>query len=278
VPRVHSATHTLATLDCITFLTDYGLAGGFVGVCHGVAARLAPHARVVDLSHGVPPQDVRTAAVILAQSIDYLPRGVHVAVVDPGVGTERRGVAVAGGHGFFVGPDNGLLTWAFPPGDVTGAWELTNDELFLRPVTWTFHGRDIFMPVAAYLCNGGDPGSLGPAVDPAELVRLPSPHVSAADGVLETEVLIVDRFGNVQLAARRGDLEDARLAGERELSVELDGRRVTVPLVRTFGEVPKGALLVYEDSSGRLALAAHSASAAAELRVSAGGRIRLSVA
>jgi S-adenosylmethionine hydrolase len=262
-------------LDWITFLTDYGLEGGFVGTCHGVAARLAPHVRVIDISHDVPPQDVRTAAAILAQTIDYLPVAVHVVVADPGVGTERRGVAVAGGHGFFVGPDNGLLSWAFPPGDVTGAWELRNEELFLRPVSRTFHGRDVFMPVAAYLCNGGDPASLGPELDPAELVRLPAPHVSAADGVLEAEVLLVDRFGNVQLAAGRGDLEDAQLAGERELSVELDGRRVTVPLVRTFGEVPEGALLVYEDSAGRLALAAHSASAAAAVEASPGQRVRL---
>jgi len=265
----------VARLDWITFLTDFGLEGGFVGTCHGVAARLAPHARVIDVSHGVPPQDVRTAALVLAQSIDYLPAAVHVAVVDPGVGTDRRGVAVAGGHGFFVGPDNGLLTWAFPPGDVAGAWELGNEELFLRPVSRTFHGRDIFMPVAAHLCSGGDPSEVGPELDPAELVRLPSPHVAAADGVLEAEVLLVDRSGNVQLSARRRDLEDAKLAGERELSIELDGRKVAVPLVRTFGEVPKGALLVYEDSAGCLALAAHSASAAAAVRASPGQRISL---
>jgi hypothetical protein len=265
----------VGSLDWITFLTDYGLEGGFVGTCHGVAARLAPRVRVIDVSHDVPPQDVRTAAVILAQSIDYLPEAVHVVVVDPGVGTERRGVAVAGSHGFFVGPDNGLSGWAFPPGDVTGAWELRNEELFLRPVSRTFHGRDIFMPVAAHLCNGGEPASLGPELDPAALVRLPSPHVSAADGVLEAEVLLVDRFGNVQLAAGRADLEDARLAAERELSVELDGRTVIVPLVRSFGDVPKGALLVYEDSAGRLALAAHSASAAAVVEAAPGQRVRL---
>jgi S-adenosylmethionine hydrolase len=267
----------VARLDCITFLTDYGLDAGFVGICHGVAARIAPHARVIDVSHTVPPQDVRTGAIVLAQAIDYLPTAVHVGVVDPGVGTERRGIAVAGGRGrgFYVGPDNGLLTWAFPPEDVTGAWELANEALFLHPVSRTFHGRDVFMPVAAHLCNGTDPAALGPELDPGALERLPAPHVAAADGVLETEVLLVDRFGNVQLAAGRRDLEDANLAGERELRLELDGREVRALLAGTFGEVPAGALLVYEGSTGRLTVAVHGASAAAELHVSPGRRIRL---
>jgi S-adenosyl-L-methionine hydrolase (adenosine-forming) len=265
----------VATFDCITFLTDYGREAGFVGTCHGVAARIAPHARVIDLTHDVPPQDVRTGALVLAQSIDFLPLAVHVGVVDPGVGTERRGIAVSGRHGFFVGPDNGLLTWAFPPGDVTGAWELANEELFLRPVSRTFHGRDVFMPVAAHLCNGTDPAALGPELDPAGLERLPAPHLAAADGVLEVEAQLVDRFGNVQLAARRGDLENASLADERELRLELDGRQVPVSLAGTFGEVPEGALLVYEGSAGYLVVAVHGASAAAELGLSPGRRIRL---
>ena len=265
----------MATFDCITFLTDYGLAAGFVGTCHGVAARLAPHARVIDVAHDIPPQDVRAGALVLAQAIDYLPVAVHVAVVDPGVGTERRGVAVAGRHGFFVGPDNGLLTWAFPPDDVTGAWELANEELFLHPVSRTFHGRDVFMPVAAHLCNGTEPAALGPALDPAGLERLPAPHLAAADGVLEVEAQLVDRFGNVQLAARRRDLEKANLAGARELRLELDGRDVPVSLAGTFGEVPEGALLVYEGSAGYLLVALHGASAAAALELAPGRRIRL---
>ena len=265
----------MARLDYITFLTDYGVAAGFVGTCHGVAARLAPHARVIDVAHDVPPQDVRSAALVLAQAIDYLPVAVHVVVVDPGVGTERRGIAVEGRHGFFVGPDNGLLTWAFPPDDVTGAWELANEELFLRPVSRTFHGRDVFMPVAAHLCNGTEPAALGPELDVSRLERLPAPHVAAADGVLEAEVQLVDRFGNVQLAARRPDLEEANLVGARDLRLELDGRQVPVLFAGTFGEVPEGALLVYEGSAGYLVVAVHGASAAAELGLSPGRRIRL---
>ena len=265
----------MATFDFITFLTDYGLAAGFVGTCHGVAARIAPHARVIDLPHDVPPQDIRTGALVLAQSIDFLPLAVHVGVVDPGVGTERRGIAVSGRRGIFVGPDNGLLTWAFPPGDVTGAWELTNEELFLHPVSRTFHGRDVFMPVGAHLCNGTDPAELGPELDPAGLERLPTPHLAAADGVLEAEVQLVDRFGNAQLAGRRRDLEEAGLGRDRELLLELDGRQVPVSLAATFGEVPEGALLVYEGSTGYLVVAVHGASAAAELGLSPGRRIRL---
>jgi S-adenosyl-L-methionine hydrolase (adenosine-forming) len=265
----------VARLDCITFLTDYGLAAGFVGTCHGVAARIAPHARVIDVTHEVPPQDVRAGALVLAQAIDYLPVAVHVAVVDPGVGTERRGIAVSGGHGFFVGPDNGLLTWAFQPDDVTGAWELANNEFFLRPVSRTFHGRDVFMPVAAHLCNGTEPAALGPELDLAGLTRLPAPHLAASDGALEAEVQLVDRFGNVQLSARRRDLEEAHLSGGRDLRLELAGRQVPVSLAGTFGEVPTGALLLYEGSAGYLVVAVHGASAAAELRLAPGLRIRL---
>ena len=265
----------MAAFDFITFLTDYGLAAGFVGTCHGVAARIAAHARIVDVAHDIPPQDVRSGALVLAQAIDYLPVAVHVAVVDPGVGTERRGIAVSGRHGFFVGPDNGLLTWAFPPDDVTGARELANEELFLHPVSRTFHGRDVFMPVAAHLCNGTDPAALGPELDPAGLERLPAPHLAAADGALEAEAQLVDRFGNVQLAARRPDLEAASLAEAGELRLELDGRQVPVSLAGTFGEVPEGALLVYEGSAGYLVVAVHGASAAAELGLSPGRRLRL---
>jgi S-adenosylmethionine hydrolase len=211
---------------------------------------------VIDVTHDVPPQDVQTAAVVLAQAIDYLPVAVHVGVVDPGVGTERRGIAVSGRHGIFVGPDNGLLTWAFPPDDVTGAWELANDELFLRPVSRTFHGRDVFMPVAAYLCKGVEPATLGPELDPAGLTRLPTPYRAVADGVLEAEAQLIDGFGNVQLAARRRDLEDAGLAG-------------------TFADVPEGELLVYEGSAGYLVVAVHGGSAMADLDCSPGQRIRL---
>ena len=143
----------------LSFLTDYGLDDGFVAACHGVAARIAPHAGIIDVTHLVPPGDVRRGAAVLAQTVPYLPPAVHVAVVDPGVGTARRGVAVAAGDSVFVGPDNGLLSWAVTAsGGAARAFSLTNRALWLASVAATFHGRDIFMPVAAHLADGHGTG------------------------------------------------------------------------------------------------------------------------
>ena len=143
----------------LSFLTDYGLEDGFVAACHGVAARIAPHASIIDVTHLVPPGDIRRGAAVLAQTVPYLPPAVHVAVVDPGVGTARRGVAVAAGDSVFVGPDNGLLSWAVTAsGGAARAFSLTNRELWLARVAATFHGRDIFMPVAAHLAGGHGTG------------------------------------------------------------------------------------------------------------------------
>ena len=139
----------MAPFHCLTFLTDYGLEDGFVAACHGVALRIAPETRIIDITHLVPPGDIRRGAAVLAQTGRYLPPAVHVAVVDPGVGTARRGIAVAAGDSVFVGPDNGLLSWAVAEaGGATEAVSLTNRALWLDTATATFHGRDIFMPVA----------------------------------------------------------------------------------------------------------------------------------
>src|SRR5580692_5444162 len=133
----------------LSFLTDYGLDDGFVAACHGVGARIAPHATIIDVTHLIPPGDVRRGAAVLAQTVPYLPPAVHVAVVDPGVGTSRRAIAVAAGESVFIGPDNGLLSWAVAAsGGAVRAYQLTNRELWLEQVAATFHGRDIFVPVA----------------------------------------------------------------------------------------------------------------------------------
>ncbi len=196
----------MASFDSLTFITDYGLEDGFVAACHGVAARIAPAARVIDITHLVQPGDVRRGAAVLAQTIPYLPPAVHVAVVDPGVGTARRGVAVQAGDSILVGPDNGLLSWAVAAqGGAERAVQLTNGDLWLHPVSPTFHGRDIFMPVAAHLAAGTDLASAGDEIDLADLVTLPAPTSRVRDGEAEGEVMSVDRFGNVQLSiVRRG--------------------------------------------------------------------------
>ena len=172
--------------DWISVTTDYGLRDGFVAACHGVIARLAPAVRVLDVTHEVPPQDIRHGAMALAQTVPFLPAAVHVAVVDPGVGTSRRGVAVAAGQSILVGPDNGLLLPAAEAlGGMLHAVELTERRFFGAEVARTFHGRDVFVPVAAHVAGGVPLGDLGPAVDPASLVRLPAPLVVVGDGVVE---------------------------------------------------------------------------------------------
>src|SRR5438874_356115 len=192
----------MAGYEWITLTTDYGLSDGFAGVLHGVIAAQAPWVRVVDITHQVPPGDVSRGAAVLAQAVPYFPPAVHVGVVDPGVGTNRRAVAIQTPRGILVGPDNGLLTGAADAlGGVESAVRLTETAWFLPDVSMTFHGRDVFAPVAARLAAGVPLADAGPAIEPGSLVRLPEPIVVVGEDFLEAEVLTVDRFGNVQLAA-----------------------------------------------------------------------------
>jgi S-adenosyl-L-methionine hydrolase (adenosine-forming) len=259
----------MAGYGWISLTTDYGTFDGFVAACHGTIARIAPDARVIDVTHHVPPADVARGAAVLAQTAPYLPVSVHVVVVDPGVGTSRRALVLATPSGLLVGPDNGALVWAAEAlGGIDAAYELSNKDWLLGDVSRTFHGRDVFAPAAAHLALGADVADAGPAIDPATLVRLPDPVVTVGDGWIESEVLTVDRFGNVQLAAG-GDV----LAGLRpELTVNgtVSARRGT-----TFGEVGPGELLVYEDSAGHVAIAVNSGRAVVVLSVRPGDTVRV---
>ncbi|HLK44772.1 MAG TPA: SAM-dependent chlorinase/fluorinase, partial [Acidimicrobiales bacterium] len=194
-------------VETITFLTDFGLRDDFVGVCHGVMRRIAPRAHVLDVSHGIPAQDVERGAIVLARSLPFLPVGVHLAVVDPGVGGSRRAVALRGEDGrLFVGPDNGLLALAADRVGVRAARELTNARYHLERVSRTFHARDIFAPVAAHLAAGAHFDDLGDEVDPVELVRLDLGQARVVDGSLEARVVDVDRFGNLELNVGADDI------------------------------------------------------------------------
>ncbi|WP_410627549.1 S-adenosyl-l-methionine hydroxide adenosyltransferase family protein [Amycolatopsis sp. cmx-8-4] len=249
-------------LTWASMTTDYGLRDGFVAACHGVIARLAPAVRVIDVTHEVPPQNVRHGAMALAQTAPYLPEAVHVAVVDPGVGTARRGVVVVAEGGLLVGPDNGLLLPAARAlGGVRAAYELTEPSLRLPVTSATFHGRDVFAPAAAHLALGVLPSAFGNAVE--TLVELPEPFVAAFPGKLVSEVLTVDHFGNVQLAATPADLELSGLTGA--VSVHSERVAVITAVGRTFADVPAGASVLYADSAGRLAVAVNGGSAAAVL-------------
>jgi S-adenosylmethionine hydrolase len=248
----------------VSFTTDYGTADGFVAAVKGVIAGIAPDARVLDVTHQVPPQDVRRGAAVLAQTAPWLPPAVHLAVVDPGVGTDRRGVAVVAGRSVLVGPDNGLLLPAASAlGGVRAAYELAEPAYRLPAVSATFHGRDVFAPAAAHLCLGLEPGRLGPAV--ADLVRLPAPTVHIGPGIVRAEVLSVDGFGNVQLAA----IDLGGLAGP----VRVQGQPAAVG--RTFADVPAGAIVVLTDSAGYVAVAVNRGDAATRLGLRPGALVEI---
>lgn len=262
---------------CVTLLTDYGLEDGFVAACHGVIASICPPVRIIDITHLVPPGDVRRGAALMAQTVPYLPAGVHVAVVDPGVGTRRRAIAVAAGDRVFVGPDNGVLSWAAAGADVR-AWELTERELWVEPVSATFHGRDIFAPVAAHIAAGRDVATVGREIDPAGLVRLPPPSRTVRDGTAEGEVVTVDRFGNVQLSLTGADLDAIGARHGGTLTVTLGRHSLRMAYGETFGSVPPGELVAYTDATGLVALAVNAGDAAQRLGLPPGAHVRLAVA
>jgi S-adenosylmethionine hydrolase len=260
----------------LSFLTDYGLEDGFVAACHGVSARIAPHADVIDVTHLVPPGDVRRGAAVLAQTVPYLPPAVHVAVVDPGVGTARRGVAVAAGDSVFIGPDNGLLSWAVTAaGGAARAFSLTNRNLWLSQVTPTFHGRDIFMPVAAHLATGAELAAAGAEIDVGDLVTLPPPERLVRDWVAAGEVLTVDRFGNVQLTITGADAAEIGIKPGGTVLVRCGHRQLSLPYRDTFGAVATGDLVTYTDSAGLISIAVNGGNAAQRLGLPPGARISI---
>jgi S-adenosyl-L-methionine hydrolase (adenosine-forming) len=258
----------MAGYDWITLTTDYGLFDGFVAQVHGAIGRLAPWVRVIDVTHQVTPGDVARGAAVLAQAVVHLPPAVHVAVVDPGVGTARRGIAVRAAGGVLVGPDNGLLTAAVDAlGGARDAVTLTNPAWHSGTVSRTFHGRDVFAPVAARLAAGAALHGAGEAIDPASLVRLPDPLVAIGDGYVEAEVLTVDRFGNVQLAAPGSSLAS--------LPADLVVGGIRAVRRGTFGDAPPGALVVFVDSADRVAVAINGGRAVVALSVSPGDVLRI---
>jgi S-adenosylmethionine hydrolase len=263
----------------ITFLSDYGDRDEFAGVCRAVIARIAPDARLIDLTHGIERHDVRGGALVLAASLPYTPAGVHLAVVDPGVGTPRRALAlrVADDDRVLVGPDNGLL-WpaAERLGGAEEAVDVTLSPFRLEPVSATFHGRDVFAPVAAHLAAGAAPADAGEPLDPAEVVRLEPSRAAIEPGPeVRATVARVDGFGNLILDLAKGQLPDSGLRLGRRLEVETNGAARDATYARTFADVGEGELLLYLDSSGSAALAVNRGSAAESLALAAGAEVTL---
>jgi len=242
----------------ITFISDYGLADDFVGVCHAVIAGICPQAKVIDLTHGLARHDIRAGALILRGTLPYLPVGVHLAVVDPDVGGQRRAVALRlADDRLLVGPDNGLLSLAAQAaGGVVGAVDIARSRFRLEPVSATFHGRDIFAPVAAQLANGVKLADAGEPVDPAALVTLELPRARLREGVLVAHAAYVDRFGNVQLNVGHEDLAGTNIKLGHGVVLQVgSGSTYHATFALTFADVAPQELLLYEDSYRRLALA-----------------------
>ena len=264
----------------VSLLTDFGARDASAAICRAVILGICRDVEVLDITHEVRKYSIRDGALALWCALPYLPRGTHVGVVDPGVGTERRPIAIRTARGdILIGPDNGLL----PPGadrlgGIDEVRELANPEYRLPVVTSSFHGRDIFAPAAAHLAAGVPFAELGPRFDPASLTPSPLPSpVRLADGGLRTEIVYVDTFGNVKLSALAQDLATALgMASSRRFDITIDnGERLQLPWVLTFGEVAHGQALLYEDSYGRLCIAVNQGSAADRLGLADGMSIDL---
>ena len=249
----------------ITFLSDFGLQDDFVGTCHGVMKRIAPEAEIIDITHGIPPQQVLQGSLVLCNTLPYMPVGVHLAVVDPGVGSHRRPLALRTADGrLLVGPDNGLLLPAADTlGGVAEVHELANPEYALDSVSRTFHGRDLFSPAAAHLSLGVPLAELGPPIDPQALVRLDVPAPEVGQNRIRAVVLYVDHFGNMQLNLKRDHLEQAGVLPGVTVELELALDRYYATAARTFADARAGDIILYEDSYGNIAIAISGGSAAA---------------
>jgi len=261
----------------ITFLTDFGLQDDFVGTCHGVMKRIAPDVEIIDITHGIAPQGVLQGALTLANTLPFMPVGVHLAVVDPGVGGARRALALRDGEGrIHVGPDNGLLIPAAEKlSGIAEAHELTNPEYALEPVSRTFHGRDLFAPAAAHLSLGVPLADLGPPIDPDALARLDVPQPEVGASRINCTVLSIDRFGNVQLNLDRSHLDEAGVLPGTRVELQLGTERYYAVAARTFADARPGDIILYEDAYRNLSIAISGGNAAAMFGIGEGQGLRI---
>ena len=261
----------------ITFLTDFGLQDDFVGTCHGVMKRIAPDVEIIDITHGIAPQAVLQGALTLANTLPFMPEGVHLAVVDPGVGGSRRALAIRDGQGrIHVGPDNGLLIPAAEKlGGIEAAHELTNPEYALESVSRTFHGRDLFSPAAAHLALGLPLAELGPPLDPDALARIDLPKPEIGSSRIRCTVVSVDRFGNVQLNLDRSHLEQAGVVPGTRIELQVGAERYYAVVARTFADARVGDIILYEDAYRNLSIAISGGSAAAMFAIVDGQDLRI---
>jgi S-adenosylmethionine hydrolase len=259
----------------ITLLTDFGTEDTYVGVMKGVITSICPSAQVIDLTHQVPPQDIATGAFLLDVSVDYFPEGtIHVAVVDPGVGTARKPVALRTAKAFFVGPDNGIFTLVLQRQKLLQAICLDNPRYHLSTVSSTFHGRDIFAPVAAHIACGVSVEELGTPIH--RLQRLPLPRIRVDWEGIRATIVHIDRFGNAISNLSRAEYEAWRIRWDvKEPAVQVAASNTTLPIVSTYGDVPRGKPVALFGSSERLEIAVNGGSAAGELALRRGDTIKV---
>jgi S-adenosyl-L-methionine hydrolase (adenosine-forming) len=262
----------------VTFLSDFGLQDDFVGTCHGVIKRILPAAQIIDITHGIPPQQILQGALVLSNTIPYMPVGSHLAVVDPGVGGRRRPLALRDNEGrCFVGPDNGLLIPAAEKAGIEVAHELANPEYALDSISRTFHGRDLFAPAAAHLAAGVDIAELGPPVDPDALVRLDLPQPELRLDRIIATILYVDAFGNIALNVTREHVNEVGIVPGTRIELDLGGERVYAVAARTFADARPGDIMLYEDSYRNMSVAISGGNAAEMLHARAGQPLRINV-
>jgi S-adenosyl-L-methionine hydrolase (adenosine-forming) len=241
-----------------------------------VIKRIAPEVELLDITHGIEPQQVLQGALVLANTLPYMPPGVHLAVVDPGVGSDRKAIVLRAGERTYVGPDNGLLLVAAEKlGRLDSAHEIANEELLLHPVSQTFHGRDVFAPVAAHLAAGLPPEEVGPRLDPSALVRLDVPAPDVGPSRARVSVLYVDRYGNVQVNATTDDLARAGMEPGAQVEIAVGFESYFATVATTFADVRRGDILVYEDSYRNVAVAINGGNAAEMLSARPGEELRI---
>jgi S-adenosylmethionine hydrolase len=261
----------------ISFLSDFGTRDEFVGVVHGVLAKLAPESRVIDIGHGFPRGNVKGAALALTRAIQYLPEGVCLAVVDPGVGTARRAIAAETPWGLFVGPDNGLLSPAVAMvGGATRIVSIENPEAMIPSPGETFHGRDVFAPSAALLAAGdASLDDLGPLISGEEVVPLLLPLTETAGGIVSGEAWWIDNFGNVQTNIGPEDLTAVGIGQGETVVVKVGATIHSLPWVTSYGDVDEGEALVHVDSVGLIAIAVRGGRADEDLALAEGTALSL---
>lgn len=241
----------------ISLTSDFGVGSQGIGIMHAVALDICPEAEIIDLRHGLPGFDVTEGAWTL-ESIQYLPVGCHVCVVDPGVGTSRRGIIIKTGRGdYLIGPDNGVLVPAAERilGGIEKAVEIKNQKYMRKPVSPVFHGRDVFTPAAAWLCKGIDISEFGPEIKPENLVKAPYGEAEVKPGYVSGEIIHVNHFGSIFVNVGQKDFRKSGIKYKDDVLIETKNRKIRTKFLKTFGEVPKGKPVMFPDDYGRIEIA-----------------------